>query len=87
MQRKALRSRKNVSDIYEEAVGSTGQSQGIYIQFLIAIINYISNMNTVSDGQPLGKTIFIDNPFGKGRLYKTGDLAKLLVQHCQNNNE
>lgn len=29
---------------YEEAVGSTGQSQGIYIQFLIAVINYISGV-------------------------------------------
>lgn len=29
---------------YEEAVGSTGQSQGIYIQFLVSIINYISGM-------------------------------------------
>ena len=29
---------------YEEAVGSTGQSQGIYIQFLVAIINYIAGM-------------------------------------------
>ena len=33
---------------YEEAVGSTGQSQGIYIQFLIAIINYISAINSKS---------------------------------------
>ena len=24
-------------------------------------------MNTVSDGQPLGKTIFIDNPFGAAK--------------------
>jgi len=30
---------------YEEAVGSTGQSQGIYIQFLVAVINYIASMN------------------------------------------
>ena len=31
---------------YEEAVGSTGQSQGIYIQFLIGVINYIANINS-----------------------------------------
>ena len=49
---------------YEEAVGSTGQSQGIYIQFLIAIINYISNMNSSGNEGVEGKTIFIDNPFG-----------------------
>ena len=53
---------------YEEAVGSTGQSQGIYIQFLIAIINYISNMNCKNnDGGIEGKTIFIDNPFGAAK--------------------
>ena len=70
---------------YEEAVGSTGQSQGIYIQFLIAIINYISNMNTVSDGQPLGKTIFIDNPFGAAKdIYIWEPIFKLLaVNHVQ----
>ena len=36
---------------YEEAVGSTGQSQGIYIQFLIAVINYISAIYS-GDSQP-----------------------------------
>lgn len=65
---------------YEEAVGSTGQSQGIYIQFLIAIINYISNMNTVSDGQPLGKTIFIDNPFGAAKIYIYGSQSLNCLQ-------
>ena len=53
---------------YEEAVGSTGQSQGIYIQFLIAVINYIS---TVYSGQGnesgLKKVLFIDNPFGAAK--------------------
>jgi hypothetical protein len=53
---------------YEEAVGSTGQSQGIYIQFLISVINYISGMYApeaeVSD---LKKVIFIDNPFGAAK--------------------
>ncbi|WP_291636407.1 hypothetical protein, partial [Clostridium sp.] len=50
---------------YEEAVGSTGQSQGIYIQFLISIINYIKNINSFNaDNNKLRKTIFIDNPFG-----------------------
>lgn len=53
---------------YEEAVGSTGQSQGIYIQFLIAIINYISSINASGkDVASLGKTIFIDNPFGAAK--------------------
>jgi hypothetical protein len=53
---------------YEEAVGSTGQSQGIYIQFLIAIINYISSINADPSKQPLiGKTVFIDNPFGAAK--------------------
>ncbi|MDF2820911.1 MAG: hypothetical protein K0R15_1352 [Clostridiales bacterium] len=52
---------------YEEAVGSTGQSQGIYIQFLIAIINYISNINSFKDTTGLKKVIFIDNPFGAAK--------------------
>lgn len=53
---------------YEEAVGSTGQSQGIYIQFLIAVINYIANIHSVnSDNNKLGKVIFIDNPFGAAK--------------------
>ncbi len=53
---------------YEEAVGSTGQSQGIYIQFLIAIINYITYMNSGSiDNTGLRKVIFIDNPFGAAK--------------------
>lgn len=53
---------------YEEAVGSTGQSQGIYIQFLISVINYISGMygdNVEND--KCKKTIFIDNPFGAAK--------------------
>lgn len=53
---------------YEEAVGSTGQSQGIYIQFLIAIINYITNLNSVGgEKEGLRKVIFIDNPFGAAK--------------------
>lgn len=53
---------------YEEAVGSTGQSQGIYIQFLISIINYIKNINSFNaDNNKLRKTIFIDNPFGAAK--------------------
>ncbi len=53
---------------YEEAVGSTGQSQGIYIQFLIAVINYISGVNApIGDSSVLLKTIFIDNPFGAAK--------------------
>jgi hypothetical protein len=53
---------------YEEAVGSTGQSQGIYIQFLISIINYIANIHAVnSDNNTLKKVIFIDNPFGAAK--------------------
>lgn len=53
---------------YEEAVGSTGQSQGIYIQFLIAIINYISSIYSPK-GEAAGqrKVIFIDNPFGAAK--------------------
>ncbi len=53
---------------YEEAVGSTGQSQGIYIQFLIAIINYISSINApAQEAGSIGKTLFIDNPFGAAK--------------------
>lgn len=53
---------------YEEAVGSTGQSQGIYIQFLVSIINYISGMYAPeADANDLKKVIFIDNPFGAAK--------------------
>ena len=52
---------------YEEAVGSTGQSQGIYIQFLVSVINYISGMYALQDGEDRSKTIFIDNPFGAAK--------------------
>ena len=70
---------------YEEAVGSTGQSQGIYIQFLIAIINYISNINTIMDGGIVGNTIFIDNPFGAAKdIYIWEPIFKLLkANHIQ----
>lgn len=52
---------------YEEAVGSTGQSQGIYIQFLISIINYISGMYAAGQENERTKTVFIDNPFGAAK--------------------
>lgn len=53
---------------YEEAVGSTGQSQGIYIQFLVAIINYIAGMYSFrAEDTVTTKTIFIDNPFGAAK--------------------
>ncbi|MDE6025568.1 MAG: hypothetical protein K2G45_08950 [Lachnospiraceae bacterium] len=52
---------------YEEAVGSTGQSQGIYIQFLVSIINYISGMYQLGNEDVRTKTIFIDNPFGAAK--------------------
>lgn len=53
---------------YEEAVGSTGQSQGIYIQFLIALIHYIAAINAAdTDGSDLKNVIFIDNPFGAAK--------------------
>lgn len=53
---------------YEEAVGSTGQSQGIYIQFLVSIINYISGMYAPeAEASELKKVIFIDNPFGAAK--------------------
>jgi hypothetical protein len=53
---------------YEEAVGSTGQSQGIYIQFLVAIINYIAGMYSYGVADDVTtKTIFIDNPFGAAK--------------------
>lgn len=71
---------------YEEAVGSTGQSQGIYIQFLIAIINYISSINALShETTVLGKTIFIDNPFGAAKdIYIWEPIFKLLkTNHVQ----
>ena len=65
---------------YEEAVGSTGQSQGIYIQFLIAVIHYISSINAPADSAGvLGKTIFIDNPFGAAKdIYIWEPIFKLL---------
>ena len=71
---------------YEEAVGSTGQSQGIYIQFLIAIINYISSINaSAQDAALLGKTIFVDNPFGAAKdIYIWEPIFKLLkTNHVQ----
>lgn len=53
---------------YEEAVGSTGQSQGIYIQFLIAIIHYITSINSGNaDAVGLKNVLFIDNPFGAAK--------------------
>lgn len=53
---------------YEEAVGSTGQSQGIYIQFLVSVINYISGMYAPeAEASELKKVIFIDNPFGAAK--------------------
>lgn len=53
---------------YEEAVGSTGQSQGIYIQFLVSIINYIAGMYAPeAETNELKKVIFIDNPFGAAK--------------------
>lgn len=65
---------------YEEAVGSTGQSQGIYIQFLIAIINYITSINATGKEQGvLTKVIFIDNPFGAAKdVYIWEPIFKLL---------
>lgn len=65
---------------YEEAVGSTGQSQGIYIQFLIAIINYITSINATGREQGvLTKVIFIDNPFGAAKdVYIWEPIFKLL---------
>ena len=71
---------------YEEAVGSTGQSQGIYIQFLIAVINYISSINAPSqDSSVIGKTIFIDNPFGAAKdIYIWEPIFKMLkTNHVQ----
>lgn len=65
---------------YEEAVGSTGQSQGIYIQFLIAIIHYITSMNSANaDPLRLKNVIFIDNPFGAAKdVYIWEPIFKLL---------
>lgn len=65
---------------YEEAVGSTGQSQGIYIQFLVSIINYISSIHSKqADAGRLKKTIFIDNPFGAAKdVYIWEPIFKLL---------
>ena len=71
---------------YEEAVGSTGQSQGIYIQFLIAIIHYIASLNAMGkDTAVIGKTIFIDNPFGAAKdVYIWEPIFKLLkTNHVQ----
>lgn len=64
---------------YEEAVGSTGQSQGIYIQFLIGVINYISNINSPNARGGLKNVIFIDNPFGAAKdIYIWEPIFKLL---------
>lgn len=52
---------------YEEAVGSTGQSQGIYIQFLVSVINYISGIYQTGNEEIRTKTVFIDNPFGAAK--------------------
>lgn len=53
---------------FEEAVGSTGQSQGIYILLIISIINYIARMySNEADDRDISKTIFIDNPFGAAK--------------------
>lgn len=71
---------------YEEAVGSTGQSQGIYIQFLIAIINYISAVNSLDgDGTETKKVLFIDNPFGAAKdIYIWEPIFELLkTNHVQ----
>lgn len=69
---------------YEEAVGSTGQSQGIYIQFLIAIIHYITSIHSRNaDPMALKNVIFIDNPFGAAKdIYIWEPIFKLL----KNNN-
>ena len=74
---------------YEEAVGSTGQSQGIYIQFLIAVIHYISAIHAgTASGERLKKVLFIDNPFGAAKdiyiwepifaLLKTNDVQLIV---------
>lgn len=71
---------------YEEAVGSTGQSQGIYIQFLIGVINYISMVYSGGgDGSDLKKVIFIDNPFGAAKdIYIWQPIFELLrTNHVQ----
>lgn len=71
---------------YEEAVGSTGQSQGIYIQFLVAVINYIASINAGGkEAAVLGKTIFIDNPFGAAKdVYIWEPIFKMLkTNHVQ----
>lgn len=71
---------------YEEAVGSTGQSQGIYIQFLIAVINYIASINS-AEGETAGltKVLFIDNPFGAAKdIYIWEPIFELLkTNHVQ----
>ncbi len=70
---------------YEEAVGSTGQSQGIYIQFLISIINYISGMYMTAGSEKRSKTLFIDNPFGAAKdIYIWEPIFSLLAENnCQ----
>lgn len=70
---------------YEEAVGSTGQSQGIYIQFLVSVINYISGMYAMQDSGQRTKTIFIDNPFGAAKdIYIWEPIFELLkTNHVQ----
>ena len=70
-------------------MGSTGQSQGIYIQFLIAVIHYISAIHAgTASGERLKKILFIDNPFGAAKdiyiwepifaLLKTNDVQLIV---------
>ena len=67
-------------------MGSTGQSQGIYIQFLVAVIHYISSMNAKkADASVLKKVIFLDNPFGAAKdIYIWEPIFQLLrANHVQ----
>ena len=61
-------------------MGCTGQSQGIYIKFLVTIIHYITSMNSAnSDPMKLKNVIFIDNPFGAAKdVYIWEPIFKLL---------
>ena len=70
---------------YEEAVGSTGQSQGIYIQFLIAVIHYISAIHAgAAAGEHLRKScLLIIHLAQQGYLYLGAYFALLKTNDVQ----
>lgn len=54
---------------WEEAVGSAGQSNGLYLTFLICIISYIKKLNAKNEQADLKKVVVVDNPFAASSSY------------------